>query len=199
MGFYEGLENNIRAASHDALIKSVVCDATQTIGNIITALEGEQDAKYLLEAFKELTIGQVVHAALHEMQALGEVEAAGPPPARERDQPQAQGEEEVAPPKKVRAKNTKKPPPRKSVKAAKAPGDIDLSHPDSRKAYEASILKTLKAGKHVDEDSGITSQELRVVVGGESAQSREILDELIANDRVAYYGKARGMRYYLFA
>ena len=106
---------------------------------------------------------------------------------------------EPAPPKKVRVSNTnKKAPPRKTVKP-KSTGDIDLSHPDSRKAYESSILKTLKAGKHVDEESGITSQELRKVVGGESPQAREILDELIQSGRVAYYGRARGMRYYLFA
>ena len=196
MGFYEGLEDNIRAASHAALIKSVVCDATQTIGNIITALEGEQDAKYLLEAFKALTIGQIVHAALEEMQSLGDAEVAARAPAQEKQEEQA----EPAPPKKVRVPNNKKAPPRKTtVKVKPTAGDIDLSHPDNRKAYESSILKTLKAGKHVDEESGITSQELRKVVGGESPQAREILDELIQNGRVAYYGRARGMRYYLFA
>lgn len=196
MGFYEGLEDNIRAASHAALIKSVVCDATQTIGNIITALEGEQDAKYLLEAFKDLTIGQIVHAALEEMQSLGDAEVAAHAPAPEKPE---EKEEPAPPPKKVRGPSTnKKAPPRKTVKS-KSTGDIDLSHPDSRKAYESSILKTLKAGKHVDEESGITSQELRKVVGGESPQARELLDELIQNGRVAYYGRARGMRYYLFA
>jgi len=195
MGFYEGLEDNIRAASHAALIKSVVCDATQTIGNIITALEGEQDAKYLLEAFKDLTIGQIVHAALEEMQSLGDAEVAARAPAPEKQEE----EEEPAPPKKVRGPSPqKKAPPRKTVKP-KSDDSIDVSHPDSRKAYESSILKTLKAGKHVDEESGITSQELRKVVGGESVQAREILDELIQNGRVAYYGRARGMRYYLFA
>ena len=196
MGFYQGLEDNIRAASQAALIKSVVCDATQTIGNIITALEGEEDAKYLLEAFKDLTVGQIVHAALEEMQSLGEIEVAANthPPAQEQGE-----EEEAAPPKKVRVPNAnKKSPPRKAAKP-KSNGDIDLSHPDSRKAYESSILKALKAGKHVDEESGVTSQSLRKVVGGEALQAREILDELIQNGRVAYYGKARGMRYYLFA
>jgi len=197
MGFYEGLEDNIRAASHAALIKSVVCDAKQTIGNIITALEGEDDARYLLEAFKDLTIGQIVHAALENIQSLGEAEVAAHPRAQQEEleeEPQ-----EPAPPKKVKGPSSnKKAPPRKTVKS-KSAGDIDLSHPDSRKAYESSILKTLKAGKHVDEESGITSQELRKVVGGESPQAREILDELIQNGRVAYYGRARGMRYYLFA
>lgn len=190
MGFYEGLEDNIRAASEAALIKSVVCDSTQTIGNIITALEGEQDAKYLLEAFKSLTIGQIVHAALQEMQALGEAEIA-------EHQPEAH-QVESEPPKKVRSSSGKKPPKRKNGKS-KNISTIDISGPDARKAYEASILKTLKAGKHVDEESGITSQELRKVVGGESSQAREILNELIEGGRVAFYGKARGMRYYLFA
>lgn len=187
MGFFQGLEENIRAASNAALIKSVVCDPDQTIGDVLEALEAESDAVYLLEAFRNLTIGQIVHAALEEIQNLGQQEI-------------DKMEQPAAPPKKVKVKaaDRKKSPPRKNGKTKGTEG-IDLSTPEARKAYEASILKTLKGGKHVDEQSGITSQELRAAVGGEAAQSRVILDELIEAGRVAFYGKARGMRYYLFA
>jgi len=195
MGFFEGLEQNIRAASNAALIKSVVCDSEQTIGDIITALEAEPDATYLLEAFRELTVGQIVNAALVEIHGLGKEEL-----EREEEEEDEEEEEVEPPPKKVKTKpasTTKKAPPRKGTKSK--PDWLDLSTPEARKAYEASIIKTLKGGKHVDEESGITSQELRGTVGGEAAQAREFLDKLIEDGRVAFYGKARGMRYYLFA
>lgn len=186
MGFFQGLEENIRAASNAALIKSVVCDPDQTIGDVLEALEAEDDAKYLLEAFRELTIGQIVEAAIQEITEIGQQEL--------------DKEKEVKaapPPKKVKNTGPKKSPPRKNGKSKASA--LDLSTPEARKAYESAILKTLKGGKHVDEESGITSQELRGVVGGEAPQAREFLDSLIETGRVAYYGKARGMRYYLFA
>ena len=210
MGFFEGLEENIREASNAALIKSVVCDPDQTVGEILGALESEEDAKYLLEAFKELTIGQIVNAALHEIQALGQQainEAEGAEEdieedieedVEEEDEAEDEAEDEVeAQPAKPRGKK-KSPPPRAGSNGSSDEA-IDLSSPDQRKAYESLIIKTLKSGKHVDEDSGVTSKELREVVGGDASQAREILNELIEAGRVAFYGKARGMRYYLFA
>jgi hypothetical protein len=196
MGFFEGLEHNIREASEDALIKTVVSNPDQTIGDILNALEREKDAKYMLEAFKELSIGQIVHAAMKNIEAAMHAEAAAevrapasapasaPEPAKKNGTPKKPAKKKAAPPK--------------VAEEGDAPS-VNLTTPEGRKAYEAAILKALKAGKHVDKKTGISSQNLRKIVGGEAPQAREILNELIDNGRVSFTGKARGTRYYLYS
>ena len=188
MGFFEGLEENIRAASEEALLKSVVADPDQSLGKIMAALEGEDEAKYLLVAFKELTVGQIVQAAMVNIEAAMEAEqkAAAPAPTP------PQGRNGVKAPKKA-------PPKVAPPKAGKeSSSGLNLSTPEAQKAYENAILKALKAGKHVDEHSAITSQNLRKIVGGDASQARKVLDQLIASDRAGFCGKARGTKYYSF-
>ena len=63
--FFTSLEGNIRAASHAALVKSVVADPHQTIGQILDSLAEQEEAKYLLEAFKDMSIGQILEGAVN--------------------------------------------------------------------------------------------------------------------------------------
>ena len=199
MGFFERLEQGIRSASESALIKSVVADPDETIGGIISALENQKDGKLLIPAFKDLTIGQIVHAAMENIQATMDAEEAqGGAGAFEPEEPELEPEPEV------KAKAPARPKAPKKTRAAKKTNGtsdekIDLSTPEKLKAYENSILKALKRGSHVDSKTGISNQELRQIVGGTAKQARKILDELIANGRCKYYGKARGTRYYLYA
>jgi len=196
MGFFEGLESNIRDASHSALITTVVGDPNQTIGDILTALEGEADARYLLEAFRELTIGQIVQAAMENIEAA--MRAAGEMPAADEAPATATAKTTAAAPKTNGIKEKKKSPPKAKKAASKSADAVSITTPDARKSYEDAIIKALKSGKHVDKKTGISSSDLRQVVGGEAPQAREILNELIDAKRVSYYGKARGTRYYIY-
>jgi len=194
--FFTSLEGNIRAASHAALVKSVVADPHQTIGQILDSLAEQEEAKYLLEAFKDMSIGQILEGAVSLARAMepdGRVAINDDPPAPDRPAPV-----KASTPKKNGA-SKKAAPPRAAKDKSNGASSMDLSTPDMLKAYEASIIKTLKSGNHVDEDSGISSSDLRKVVGGATDQARNVLDALISNGRVNYYGKARGTKYYLFA
>lgn len=193
--FFTSLEGNIRAASHAALVKSVVADPNQTIGQILDSLAEQEEAKYLLEAFKDMSIGQILEGAV----ALARSMESGPVLV-------TSGPSEAPRPTPVKASTPKKngvskktAPPRPTNGKSNGASSMDLSSPDLLKAYEASIIKTLKSGNHVDEDSGISSANLRKLVGGATDQARSVLDALIENGRVNYYGKARGTKYYLFA
>jgi hypothetical protein len=196
MGFFEGLEKNIRAASEEALLKSVVADPDQTVGQIMAALEGEDEAKYLLEAFKELTVGQVVHAAMKNIEATMQAESEDEAPEPEPEPVAVEAKSRNG----VKPKKPSKKPPKKASKATKKDGDkaLDLATPEAQKAYENAILKALRDGKHVDEDSGISNQNLRKIVGGTADQVRSTLNTLITTDRAGYYGQARGTKYYRY-
>jgi hypothetical protein len=197
MGFFEGLTDNIRAASESALIKSVVGDPDQTIGEILTALDNEKDAKYLLEAFREITIGQIVQAAMENIEAMMNAATENSAPVEDEPEPEVP---KPAARSTAKAKSGKAKKAPKKVTASDAPDlpEVTITTPDGRKAYESAILKALKNGPHVDKKSGISSQNLRKIVGGAAPQAREILNELIAAGRVKYTGVARGTKYYLF-
>ncbi|MCH7601501.1 MAG: hypothetical protein IIB54_01930 [Planctomycetes bacterium] len=193
--FFTSLEGNIRAASHAALVKSVVADPHQTIGQILDSLAEQEEAKYLLEAFKDMSIGQILEGAVNlarTMEPDSDAIITDDPPAPTRPSPVKASTPKNGVSKKVA-------PPRATNGKSNGASSMDLSSPDRLKAYEASIIKTLKGGNHVDEDSGISSSDLRKVVGGATDQARNMLDALISNGRVNYYGKARGTKYYLFA
>lgn len=193
--FFSSLEENIRASSHAALVKSVVADPDQTIGQILASLGEQEEAKYLLDAFKEMSIGEIVQGAVELQLAMARLEDEGQPAPAPVATPIA------STPK--RNGTTKKAAPPRPVKtngvSKDKPEAMDLSNPDKVKAYENSIIKALKSGKHVDEESGISNSHLRKVVGGTTDQARGVLDALIDSGRVSFYGKARGMKYYIFA
>jgi len=194
--FFGALEKNIRAATNDALIKSVVGDPHQTIGQILQSLGEQEEAKYLLEAFHELQIGEIVQGAVAMAQAA-HAQAVAPTPAA--SSPRDDAPKASAPKNGTPKNGTKKKSPPRTAKGESKPETIDLSSPDKLKAYEASIVKALKAGNHVDEKSGISSQNLRKIVGGDTEQARSTLNSLIESGRLSFYGKARGTKYYLFA
>jgi len=198
--FFKSLEGNIKAASHDALVKSVVADANQTIGQIIDSLTEQEEAVFLLDAFKEMSIGEIVQGAVDLAQsrqraAMG-APASAPQATVEVSRPDAPASTPAPTPKKDGP--TKKSAPKRVTAASGKDEDLDLSTPDKLKAYELAILKALKSGKHVDDESGISSTHLRAIVGGSTPQARGVLDALIAEERVAFYGKARGTKYYIF-
>lgn len=95
----------------------------------------------------------------------------------------------------------KKPQSRKKKKASsskkKEPKALDLSSPESQKAYRHAVIKCLKTNKARDEDTGMKSTEIRQQVNGDAKQFRDAINELIEAERVSFGGKARGMKYWL--
>jgi hypothetical protein len=195
--FFASLEGNIRAASHEALIKSVVADPSQTIGGILDSLGEQEEAKYLLDAFKHMQVGEIVEGAVAHMQAHARSQGAELDVSELNMEPANNAP--AAPTNGAsKPKAKKSAPPRAPSSSAKAEA-IDLSTPEKLKAYEAAILRALKDGKHVDEESALSSSHLRKIVGGTSDQARKVLDPLIHGEKLGFTGKARGTRYFIFA
>jgi hypothetical protein len=204
--FLENLTENIRTSSRTALVQSVLADPNQTIKEIIEALEKEDQAKFMHEEFMNLTIGEIVGAAMQglavgrAMQEMAEREAAdggtGTGPTLVEEAPAAKVEANAeAPKKQKKSKEKKKAPPR----SAAASDALDLTTPEARKQYEGAILKAFRSLKATGPDEAVSSSAMREVVGGTSAQFRGIVNEMIENGRVSYSGKARGTRYWLEA
>ena len=185
---FAALEVNMKASSNAALIKTIVANPEHTIGYILDSLGGQEEAKYLLEAFRDIQIGEIIQGAIDFAQSM-ETPLAAPP--RVIPAPVS------APPQKKNGASKKAAPPRAAPSNGK-PAAIDLSTPDKLKAYESAILKALRDGKHVDEESGISNAHLRKVVGGDTDQCRDVLNALIEASRAGFYGKARGTKYFRF-
>ena len=185
---FAALEVNMKASSNAALIKTIVANPEHTIGYVLDSLGGQEEAKYLLEAFKDIQIGEIIQGAVEYAQSMEVPRAA---PQRVIPTPVS------APPQKKNGASKKAAPPRAAPSNGKAEA-VDLSTPDKLKSYESSILKALRDGKHVDEESGISSSNLRKIVGGDTDQARDVLNALIESDRAGFYGKARGTKYYRF-
>jgi len=208
MSFLENLTENIRSSTRAALVKSVLSDPNQTIKEIIEALEKEDQAKFMHEEFMNLTIGEILKAAMQglavgrAMQEMAARESEGEnldvAPTTVDDE---SADEEVAsaaaetPKKEKKAKEKKKAPPRNAA----ATDALDLTTPEARKQYESAILKAFRSLKATGEDQAVSSTDIREMVGGTSAQFRGIVNEMIGNGRVSYKGKARGTRYWLEA
>lgn len=186
---FKALEVNIRAASNSALIKTVVANPEQTIGYILDSLAEQEESAYLLEAFKDIQVGEIVQGAIDFAMTM----ETAPPEVVQRVTPAPVS----APPQKKNGVSKKAAPPRVAPSNDK-PSAIDLSSPDKLKAYESAILKALRDGKHVDEESGISNAHLRKIVGGDTDQCRDVLNALIKSERASFYGKARGTKYYRF-
>jgi hypothetical protein len=204
--FLENLTENIRTSSRTALVQSVLADPNQTIGEIMEALEKEDQAKFMHQEFMGLTIGEIVSAA---MQGLAAAQAMQERAARaaEDDGNTETGPtlvvEEItkveakteAPKKQKKSKEKKKAPPR----TAEESDALDLTTPEARKQYEGAILKAFRSLKATGKEDAVSSTAMREIVGGTSAQFRGIVNEMIENGRVSYSGKARGTRYWLEA
>lgn len=64
MDFPDQLSVNIKQATVAALVATVIEDDSRTIGEILDSLEKDQDADFLVQTFKELTIRKLLDAAL---------------------------------------------------------------------------------------------------------------------------------------
>lgn len=104
-------------------------------------------------------------------------------------------EEEVAKKPKSKKKGKAKASSSKSKKSSSS--ELDLSSPESQKAYRHAIVKCLKSNKARDEDTAMRSTPIREQIGGDAKQFREQINELIEAERVAFSGKARGTKYWL--
>jgi len=80
--------------------------------------------------------------------------------------------------------------PTKRGGAATTTKAVDTKTPAGRAAYDAAVLKALKAKR-----GEMSAPEIRAQCGGTPLQARASLDRLIADGKVSYMGKARAMRY----
>ena len=67
----------------------------------------------------------------------------------------------------------------------------------SKKPTKKSILSCLKRNKAVDEDSALTSQNIRKDIGGTADDLRPLLKELYEEDSIDKCGEARGTSYFI--
>ena len=80
--------------------------------------------------------------------------------------------------------------PSKRGRAAASTKTVDTKTPAGRAAYDAAVLKALKAGR-----GEMSAPEIREQCGGTPLQARASLDRLIEAGKASYKGKARAMRY----
>jgi hypothetical protein len=122
---------------------------------------------------------------------MGQLEAHPPTPAAATPAARpSNGTPKTAPKKKAKEKA--------ATKAKDADnGKLDLTDADAQKSYQTAIVKFLRAGKHVDEETAINSKGIRDVIGGSPDQARAHLNLLIEAKSVAYCGRARGTKYFL--
>lgn len=201
MSFFQKAAGNIQADTNRALLRTIVADPDQTIGSIMDSLEHEApqgDASYLIQAFREVTIGAIVQSGMDAIAAYQdavrdgrvEVSKATLPDAAPAATPPATTET------KAKVASGKKKSPKRPKKDDNS---IDLSTPELLKKYEKSILDALKAGGHTGKADAISSSHLRKVVGGSADQARDMLNKLIEGGRLKFTGKARGTRYWRVA
>lgn len=224
MSFSEKLKENQMKHAETALLQTVFQDPTQSIGDIWEALESDAEGEIMWDMFRKLTIGTLVTAGVvfaEKSKGAAPIPSASPtsdPPAEEEDEDEfeddddveyeeeedefeddeeGEGEEE----EEEEEEGTKKAKSRKKKKASsskkKEPKALDLSSPEQQKAYRHAIIKCLKVNKARDEDKAMTSTKIRDEVGGDAKQFRDAINELIDAERVAFFGKARGMKYHL--
>ena len=244
MSFSEKLKKNQMKSAENTLLQTILEDPNQTIGDVWTSLEDDDESEILWEMFKNMSIGQLVIAGAR----FAAAEEAAKQPAAEslpadedefdddedveyeeegddededededeeedeegddedeeeedeegddEDEDEEEDEEEETP--KTRKSKKKKKAGKTSKKKGKDSGDsIDLSTPEAQKTYQGTIVKCLKKNKARNEKKGMAAQDIRKVVGGNPKQLRDHLNLLIGESRIAYGGKARGMKYWL--
>lgn len=201
MTISEELAQKTQNAMVLVLLDTVVSDPNRMIGEIYDAMEGEEE--YLFQAFRELTVNQIVTASIAQGAELrvsarqeledAEVEKAlSPPPGAEAPVE----DESVAPRKKKKRRKKKSTGESAGVDEAPAAppeeaanGHRDLADPDEKKTYHRSIIAYLEV------NGPSSSQSIRKDVGGDAGQLREAIDEMIVVGRVSKQGQARGMKY----
>ncbi len=248
MSFSEQLKKNQMKFAENALLQTIFEDPNQTIGDIWTSLEDDDEGEILYELFKKMTIGQLVIAGARFAEAENATKQQPPnkkpESEEEEDEDEFDDEEEVEyeeddeeeddddddseeddededdeeegdeeeedengeeneedeeeeKPKKRKSKKKKKPAKSSKKKGKKDSEAIDLSTPEAQKTYQGTIVKCLKQNKARSEEKGMSAQALRKDVGGNPKQLRDNLNLLIGEGRIAYGGKARGMKYWL--
>ncbi len=63
MEFSQQLTQNVKQATVAALIATVIEDDSRTIGDILDSLEADQDAEFLTQTFRDLTVAKLLEAA----------------------------------------------------------------------------------------------------------------------------------------
>ncbi len=207
--FNEELANNTRDAMVSAMLRTVVSDPTRNLGSILDALDIEGDdggGNMLLDHFRDVTIGELVTAAVEQMKRDGMVpmpepddlpndrEPLEPPPDSEAG-PEDNLEDEktttsAETPRGGKKKSKKKKAPRNSERA-------NLVKPSDAKAYQKAFVTFLRKGGHRDEDTGARARDIRADIGGDKDQLKEVVDQLLESKHIAKYGQAAGTRYYL--
>jgi outer membrane biosynthesis protein TonB len=214
--FTASLGDNIHSATHGALLLTIVSEPNRSLGDIIEALGDESELHYLMDAFKRITIGDIVESAANVL-ARAEAEAAArhqmaEAMAVDRVSDPDEPEPVKAKPKKTRSKKKAptKPKPKAKAKAKKGDGAkaknngkggkstaIDLSNPDAVKTYDAQIVRFLRGSGANDEDSACPAAAIRDAVGGSPDQLRKRLNVLIEAKNLTFTGRARGTKYFL--
>lgn len=196
--FTQVLGANINNTTAKALLLTVVTDPNRSIGEIEDALQKEPELNYLIDIFRSLTISDIVEASAAAIamaqRAAEDAELSFVAPV---EIPGVEGEPEAVAAKPKR-KTTKRKAPTNAKGASGKGGDkIDLSSPDSIKAYEAKVTKFLRNAGAKDGDSAVPASAIRGGVGGSPAQLRQRLNALIETKSVDYVGRARGTKYFL--
>lgn len=203
--FNEELASNTKDAMVSAMLRTVVSDPSRSIGSILDALdiEGDDTGNMLMDHFRDVTVGELVTAAVEQMKREGMVPMPEPdelPNEREPIPPESDAgpednlEDEVTTEPEAtgsgKKKSRKKKPPRNSERA-------NLVKPADAKAYQKSIVTFLRKGGHRDEDTGASAREIRAEIGGDKDQFKDVVDQLLESEHIAKYGQAAGTRYYL--
>ena len=216
MDFQEQLSQNVKQATLAALIATVIEDEDRSIGEILESLEKDDDAGFMVNAFKELTIAKLVEAtiSLNGMKLAAIEAAAGEYDEEEGDEEyeeDPEGEEEegdgleegdltdadladLEDPEEEAEEEGAARAPRKRSKANGKDSSLPLHKPDVKDQYQAKIVKFLRQNK---DDKGTPAQTIRKSIGGDADQLRENLNELIEAGRLSFTGQARGTRYHL--
>ena len=202
--FNEELASNTKDAMVSAMLRTVVSDPSRSLGSILDALdiEGDETGNLLMDHFRDVTVGELVTAAVEHMKREGMVpqpdpeelpnarEPVPPPPDSEagpednlEDEPTSEA------PRGGKKKSRKKKPPRSS--------GTRVVKPEDTKAYQKSLLTFLRKGGHRDEDTGASAREIRAEIGGDKDQFKDVIDQLVESKHIAKYGQAAGTRYYL--
>ncbi len=221
MDFQEQLSQNVKQATVAALIATVIEDEERTIGDILESLEKDEDAAFLVQTFKELTISKLVEASI-SLSGMKDaaIEAAGAPGEEEEyeeeEYEEEEGEEEEGDGDELEEGDltdedlhgledgeeegeeeegeTTTKAPRKRPRANGKDDALPLHDPDAKDQYQAKIVKFLRQNK---DEKGTPARTIRKSVGGDADQMRENLNELIESGRLSFTGQARGTRYHL--
>lgn len=106
-------------------------------------------------------------------------------------------EETDQPPKKKKKKGKGKGKKDKDKGSKGENGRLSLVDPNDQKAYQSAIVKLLRKNKCVDLETGMSSTEIRKVLGGDPKQFRDNIDACVVAERVHKDGQARGVRYFI--